>query len=907
MRRHFTGTLLILFAILSMPLLMPSSMIESAHAARISDISNTKHNFSATVAPSETPRQARAVSESQICAFCHTPHGATNEPRTPIWNRTLSNATYAPYNSTSLDAIDLGQPEGKSKLCLSCHDGTLALGSVNVLNRVELKKEGRTIPFQGTRPDGTIPDGHGETTGFTRRLGVDLTNDHPISFTFDSAQASRDGELFDPAAELHIKERRPGSGPPFPQAQHTGVQGYLPLEDGQVECITCHDPHIRSDDPNEGNIKFLRVNRTQRHAEPVDGQFNPDNDLICIACHNKAGWVGSAHANRLAGDETYELSAGELREFPRDTQVWQAACLNCHDPHTVQGSRRILREGTDGPTAIDPVTGAKFKQGGEHAIEEVCFACHSPDGDVLVGQGSVGFQVPNVKTDFTALPVHMPIQSADQRAGREVHSIGTGNDAVNREGLTRGQDFVESPEKLGKGNLMNRHVECTDCHNPHRVSKNRMFNDNNAIPDDAGTHPHTPADIAANGLTMHTNLASGVLRGITGVEPVYGSPAFGSEPIDFILKRGDPGTAGSTDVNAPHVTREYQVCMKCHSNYGYDTPPPLGLHGGSTPVGTNAMVQYTNQGMEYQAPTSHMGEISSAPAPGWGPFTGVDGGGNNVNYETNNHRSWHPVIRETGRTAGAGNLSGGERRAASDVWRSPFNIIGAVGNQTMYCTDCHGNNTANDTVIPDGGVNGRVWGPHGSENNFLLKGPWDDQTGRTQPNGLCFRCHDFDQYGRDVQGASNNAGLLPGPPALPSGFKVGLGVASGCINFKLTNLHLGHNDSVPPGVSNFRCTLCHIAVPHGWKNKVFLANLNDVGLEASLPSGTQVRYTGFAPSGTGRYYAGPYYNGAALKVDTFARSGDWVDQNCGSSGAPGNGMIGFGWMTSIDETCAVLP
>jgi len=898
MRRHFTGTLLILFAAVS--------MAESAYAARISDIANTKHNFSATVAPSETPRNVQAVSESQICAFCHTPHGATNEVRTPLWNRTLSSATYAPYGSTSLDAVDLGQPEGKSKLCLSCHDGTLAIGSVNVLNREELKKEGRDIPFQGTRPDGSIPDGHGESTGFTRRIGVDLTNDHPISFTFDSAQATRDGELYNPAVELHIRERSPGSGAPYPQSQHVGVEGYLPLEDGQVECITCHDPHIRSDDPNEGNIKFLRVNRLQRHAEPVDGQFNADNDIICISCHDKEGWVGSAHANRLAADETYDLPAGNLREFPRDTQVWQASCLNCHDPHTVEGSRRILREGTDGPTRIDPVTGGKFKQGGEHAIEEVCFACHSPDGDVLVGQGSVGFQVPDVKTDFvTPGNIHMPIQSADQRAGREVHSIGSGRDGF--EGKTRGQDFVESPEMMGKGNLMNRHVECTDCHNPHRVAKNRMFNADNAIPDVEGTHPHTPADLAANGLTMHTNLASGVLRGITGVEPVYASAAFGSEPVDFILKRGDPGTGGDTAVTAPHVTREYQVCLKCHSNYSYDTPPPLGLHGGSTAPGTNDMYEYTNQAMEYQAPPSHMAEQTTNPAPGWGPFVGTDASGNEVNFEANNHRSWHPVMDRTGRTAGPANSAGGERQAASDVWRSPFNITGAVGNQTMYCTDCHGNNTASDTVVPNGGVNGEVWGPHGSQNNFLLKGPWDDQTGRTQSNGLCFRCHEFNQYGRDVGIATSLV-----PPALDSGFQLGMGVSTGCINFKLVNLHLGHNNSSGTGVDNFRCTLCHIAVPHGWKNKVFLANLNDVGLEASMAPGTQVRYLGFAgntnkANGTGRYYAGPYYNGAALKVNTFSRSGNWLATSCGSSGAPGNGILGFEWMASVDESCASLP
>lgn len=897
MRGHLTGALLVLFAAVS--------MAGTASAARISDISNTKHNFSATVAPTETVREARAVSESQICAFCHTPHGATNEPRMPLWNRTLSNATYTPYTSTSIDAIDLGQPEGKSKLCLSCHDGTLALGSVNVLNRVEFKKQGvqeDTIPFQGTRSDGTIPDGLGESTGFTRRIGTDLSNDHPISFTFDSAQAQRDGELFDPMMESHIKERQHGSGPPFPQALETGVAGYLPLEDGQVECITCHDPHIRSDDPNEGNIKFLRVNRIQRHAGPVDGQFDPENDIICLACHDKDGWAGSAHANQYLtdNDHTYTPAAAELREFPRDTKVWQAACLNCHDPHTVQGSRRILREGVDGPTAVS--NGAKFKQGGDHAIEEVCWACHSADGGVLQRQGVVpGNQVPQIKEDFTTLPIHMPLQSADQRAGREVHSIGTGNDGS--EGRTRGQDFVEDPVKMGKGNLNNRHAECTDCHNPHRVAKTRLATADNTLANiphisDAGTHPHTEEQLIANGSinngqAIHTNLASGVLRGITGVEPVYGSPAFGSDPVAFELKRGDPSANGNrTDVDAPHVTREYQVCLKCHSNYSYDTPPPLGLHGGSTPPGTNAMFNYTNQAMEYQAPGSHMGEQSVMPAPGWGPHVGVDIGGNSVDYEAGNHRSWHPVIRETGRTAGPDNSGGGERNASQNVWRTPFNVTGAVGNQTMYCTDCHGNNTQPDTVVPDGGVNGRVWGPHGSENNFLLKGPWDDQTGQNQPAGLCFRCHNYDQYG--------NPGGAGAAPVLASGFQAG---AAGCLTFGAANLHRGHAVQV----GNFRCTLCHIAVPHGWKNKVFLANLNDVGLEADRPPGTQVRYTGFTPSGNDRFYEGPYYNGAALKVHTFARSGSWIDTNCGSAGAPGNAIQGFGWMTSVDESCASLP
>jgi hypothetical protein len=142
---------------------------------RISDIRNTKHNFSATVLPDlpgAAKRDAFAATETQICAFCHTPHAATPEPRTPLWNRKLSSASYTTYNSSSLDAVDLRQPGGKSKLCLSCHDGTLAIGAVNVLNRQEdpnLKvltfDTNATTGGKVSRGDGTMPAGLGENTG----------------------------------------------------------------------------------------------------------------------------------------------------------------------------------------------------------------------------------------------------------------------------------------------------------------------------------------------------------------------------------------------------------------------------------------------------------------------------------------------------------------------------------------------------------------------------------------------------------------------------------------------------------------------------------------------------------------------------------------------------------------------
>jgi hypothetical protein len=272
-----------------------------------------------------------------------------------------------------------------------------------------------------------------------------------------------------------------------------------------------------------------------------------------------------------------------------------------------------------------------------------------------------------------------------------------------------------------------------------------------------------------------------------------------------------------------------------------------------------------------------------------GAFKGVDGGGNTVNYLANNHRAWHPVVKPTGRTpAERGN-------ANVNLWRSPFNISGGMGNQTMYCTDCHGSDTnVNDGAVPRGGEQGNPWGPHGSSNDFLLKGPWDDQTGTNQPDGLCFRCHNYEYYGKSFPSGTSSGATVR------SGFRRN-GVGSACVGTPNTNLHTGH--AMQGVVRNFRCTYCHVAVPHGWKNKNFLANLNDVGPEAGLPAGTQVR----TPSPQ-RYYKGPYYNGSTLKVVNFQRSGEWTPVSCGSAGPPGNGLTGINWMNGFaSETCNNIP
>ena len=884
----------------------------NAFGGRVSDIRGTKHNLSAEAAGTSTAfsgsvptRTVYAKTEKQVCVFCHTPHGATLGLM-PLWNRKLASQTYTPYSSSSLDANViqgvLGQPGGSSKLCLSCHDGTLAIGSVNVLNGLGSQE----ISMEGTDLGGVMPAGSG---GYTRNLGVDLTNDHPISVSYTSALSERDGELRSvdanqkyPAGQgTIIGVRRPGYNPKAP-LEPTGVNGT-----GQIQCAACHDPHLRETDAKVGNQKFLILNRFQEQANQVPS-FDSLKDIGCVACHDKnqgqGVWIYSAHANPLVMSVgitpyTYTDAAANQREFPTaagdgaatNLPMWKASCLNCHDTHTAQGSRWLLREGT---------------ANGISAIEETCYQCHSSLSSNISNAIEPLTIMPDIKADF-ALSTHMPIKSTEQAANSEVHDIGGDfNDAgsIDCSGLLNtnycGANFVERRAKLGVGNLNNRHAECTDCHNPHRAVKFNSFVGNGGslagTPDTTGTHKHT--DTA--GYT-HTNIASGALRGTFGVEPIYGAGAsFAFLPTGYTVKFGDPKTNTSTVVSQPYVTREYQICLKCHSDYGYDddnlsdiatiTRPSLGTTNNLTPNPTNGLTHYTNQAREFQAPSAHMGEGTAANS---GAFSGTPPGQSyTVNFQTNNHRSWHPVMDATGRTL-----------ALTGVGAAAFNLpwSNAVGTQTMYCDDCHGSNVPSATsVIPDF-ASGRSWGSHGSGNNFILKGAWDSVTGdsdrgngaagKTGTVDLCFKCHDYNSYALGEAAAALAGGVRTGFWTTDNGGHDG------------HQLHVDRILLTNPANKGTRCNWCHVAVPHGWKNKGLLVNLNDVGSEAGQVAGTQVRN-----GVTTAYNAAPYYLNAVLKVINFKTSGNWTAADCGSPGAPGNGLSGKNWMTATSsENCTTPP
>jgi predicted CXXCH cytochrome family protein len=190
-------------------------------------VKGTKHDLSAS-----GPGPIKAVGETQVCIFCHTPHNAN--PANPLWNHETSTATYTNYWSDTLKSYlsrDLAPPiDGFSKLCLGCHDGTVALGAlVGTLRAIKFPED--TVDPK----DPTVKLHQKLKSGDTGYLGVNLSGGHPISIIFDQNLANLRNKETD-INHLYIPTNRTINNDP-------DVKLY-PTQGGYgVQCTSCHDPH----------------------------------------------------------------------------------------------------------------------------------------------------------------------------------------------------------------------------------------------------------------------------------------------------------------------------------------------------------------------------------------------------------------------------------------------------------------------------------------------------------------------------------------------------------------------------------------------------------------------------------------------------------------------------------------
>jgi len=169
-------------------------------------------------------------SGGEICKSCHTPHNSnTTVQDAPLWNHQLTSSSYTLYSSPTLQVAPV-QPRGPSKLCLSCHDGSVAI------------------------------DSFGGKSGIThmsgpRDLGVDLSDDHPVSVEWRHQEVETSGDFcfnchFGPERKL-VFFRPGGNGPIW------------------VECATCHDVHNQS--PQYPSLLRRSLDKSE----------------LCMTCHEK--------------------------------------------------------------------------------------------------------------------------------------------------------------------------------------------------------------------------------------------------------------------------------------------------------------------------------------------------------------------------------------------------------------------------------------------------------------------------------------------------------------------------------------------------------------------------------------------------------------------------------------------
>ncbi|HIJ81636.1 MAG TPA: hypothetical protein HPP76_08010 [Desulfuromonadales bacterium] len=297
-------------------LCMPASILARTPTTATGghDVAFTPHNMAYNtnlalgITNGGNMRNYRAANSgaNQICVFCHTPHNATRNA--PLWNRNADPGAqygaggYALYTSSSTlsNAAKTATLTAKNEsiLCLSCHDGKTAINVLHSSGYRDPTDPGTgdvTLQIFGFAP-GAVNLGQNLFTGMagvdvigaTRdssgkivdgQAGYNLTDDHPIGFSYTAAVGSKTTQYVGLAT---IKSTNPA------------IRFFGPNQD-RLECSTCHDPHVyygylknatgrvTIDSVTGGSLTSTAA---QKELTPFLVQSNTGSGL-CLSCHIK--------------------------------------------------------------------------------------------------------------------------------------------------------------------------------------------------------------------------------------------------------------------------------------------------------------------------------------------------------------------------------------------------------------------------------------------------------------------------------------------------------------------------------------------------------------------------------------------------------------------------------------------
>ena len=223
------------------------------------------------------------------CSYCHAPHSGLN---LGLWNQKLTTQTYTMYSSDTEKNTGV-QPvlASDSNMCLSCHDGTVAVGSTVAYGQVTMRGSMNTLDVFSSK----------------------MQSSHPFSL----APPLKDN--------VHLVASLAANG------KTADATGAVKLINGSVECTSCHNPHVQAKDLVSQNFLV---------KDSSGGQ-------LCLSCHDPSRTVGG-QVNPLADWSTsaHATSANKITaaaQLGSYTTVATDACISCHTPHNAGSGARLLR------------------------------------------------------------------------------------------------------------------------------------------------------------------------------------------------------------------------------------------------------------------------------------------------------------------------------------------------------------------------------------------------------------------------------------------------------------------------------------------------------------------------------------------------------------------------------------
>lgn len=331
---------------------------------------------------------------SDFCLYCHAPHSGITATTAPLWNQTLTTQTYVPYTSSTYNQTGNPVPTlgSDSNLCLSCHDGTVAPGTTAVFGKVTMV---------GSMNAADV-------------LGTNLQSSHPFSLVIPMNDSP------DLVATLATT------------GQTADLTGAVKLINGNIECNSCHNPHVQGKDQIAQN--FLVKDSSQ--------------GALCLACHDP-NRVTQGQTNPLAGwpNSIHATATDAVQNLPYPT-LNQNACESCHVNHNAPGASWLLRGLGD----------------------QDCLNCHSSATTSIVG-GAVGGAAN--RNGVAAVAVVAPANATSKfdvaaEYAKIGHPMSTTNSAAQYRALMKGQLQPVQPNTPTQSG-------CITCHDPHSVQSVTTF------------------------------------------------------------------------------------------------------------------------------------------------------------------------------------------------------------------------------------------------------------------------------------------------------------------------------------------------------------------------------------------------------------------------------------------------